>query len=134
MVGDGAAAGEGGRESHAKTGGQQRVKDPGDSKPSPEALMVCFFRCSGGLIPCLIPASVIKGGLQGALGGFESHRHSIAGEGRNHAGGIPDRKRRAGLRTETESRDSAEAGGVDVGGIEAVGEFLKAPRSKVSDQ
>ena len=110
------------------------MEETSDSKPASEALMVGFFRCSGSLIPCLMPAGVIEGGLQGALRRLKSHRHSIAGEWRNHARGISDGKGRSRLGPETESGDSTEAGGVDVRRLKAVGEFLKSSRSKVRDQ
>jgi hypothetical protein len=110
------------------------VEEPGDSESASEALMVRFFGCSGGLIPSLMPVSIVEGGLQGALRRLKSHRHSIAGEWRNHARGISDGKGRARLGSEAESGDSAEAGGVDIGRLKAVGEFLKSSRSKVRDQ
>ena len=110
------------------------MKEVGDSESATEALMVRFFRCSRGLIPSLKAVRIVEGGLQGALRRLKSHRHSIAGEWRNHAGGISDRKGRPRLGSETESGHSAEAGGVDVRGIKAVGEFLKSTCSKVCDQ
>ena len=103
------------------------MKEPSDSESATEALMVRFFRCSRGLIPSLMTVRIVEGGLQCTLCRFKSHRHSIAGEWRNHAGGISDRKGRPRLGSETESRHSAEAGGVDVRGLKAVGESVAEP-------